>query len=275
MIPKIIHQTWRAVELPKVFEKIYEANKKLNSDCEFRLWRHSPSPDADIDDFLKKEYPDIYEYFCKAQFGVQKADIARIAILYHYGGVYYDLDILGLKPLRTLIDFDSDNTAYMALEPAEQTKKIFGSDNVLCNAFIAAPAKHPLFKKALEEVKALVNRHGDNAYKVFNAFGADLIAKSIQSLKVEGSSASIKFINRNLVYPINDPKFTDLPTSAAEAEMIKKGNYGDAYLVHYWIHSDFESKELLEKFDYKDSETLHENILRFFRELYPNNNLLK
>lgn len=270
MIPKIIHQTWRATELPSVFQNIYDTNKQLNSDFEYRIWRHSPAPDADIDEFLKKEYPDIFECFAKAQFGVQKADIARIAILYHYGGIYYDLDILGIKPLRTLIDFDTE-CVYMALEPAEQTKKIFGSDNVLCNAFIATPPKHPLFKKALDEVKALVQRHGDNAYKVFNAFGADLISKSIQSL--DGSP--VKYLNRKLVYPINDPKFTDLPSSAAEAEMIKKGDYGNAYLVHYWIHSDFESKELLEKFNYKDNESIHQNVLRFFRELYPNNNHLQ
>ena len=267
MIPKIIHQTWRATELPSVFQNIYDANKKLNPDFEYRLWKHSPAPDADIDEFIKKEYPDIYEIFAKAQYGVQKADIARIAILYHYGGVYYDLDILSIKPLDTLIDFDA-KCVHMALEPAEQTQKLFGSDMVLCNAFIATPAKHPLFKNALETMKAIVKQHGDNIYKIFNAFGADLISKSMQSLNL---SENVRFINRKLVYPINDPKFTDLPSSAAEAEMLKSGKYESAYLVHYWIHSDFESKELLEKFDYKDDENIHQNIIRFFRLLYPNN----
>lgn len=271
MIPKIIHQTWRARELPSIFQKIYDENKRLNPDFEFKIWRHSPCPDADIDEFLMKEYPDIYKCFEKAQFGVQKADIARIAILYHYGGIYYDLDILSIKPLKKLIDLEANNV-YMALEPAEQTQKIFGSDNVLCNAFIAAPPKHPLFKRALEEVMSLIQRHGDNAYKVFNAFGADLISKSMQS---DNLLNTCKFLNRKLIYPINDPKFTDLPSSAAEAEMIKKGNYGNAYLVHYWIHSDFESKELLEKFDYRYQDTIHQNILRFFRTLYPANNNLQ
>lgn len=267
MIPKIVHQTWRSDSLPSIFQKINEANKKMNTAFEFKIWSHKPGP-PDIDEFIKKEYPDIYDIFNDAKYGVQKADIARIAILYHYGGVYIDLDILSLKKLEELVDFDSDNV-YMALEPAEQTKRIFGSDKVLCNAFIVTPPKHPLFKQALEEVKNLVKRHNTAVYNVFNAFGADLISKSMQT--DENILKSVKFVNRQLVFPINDPKFSDLSTSGSEAEMIKAGDYKGAYMVHYWIHSDFESKELLEKFVYNDDENIHKNVLRFFRELYPNN----
>lgn len=271
MIPKIIHQTWRADSIPSVFQKINEQNKEKNQDFEFKLWTHAPGSPV-IDEFIKKEYPDIYDIFNKCKYGVQKADIARIAILYHYGGIYLDLDILCLKKFDDLIDFNTDSV-YCALEPAEQTKRIFNSDNVLCNAFFATPAKNPLFKQALVEVRNLINRHGDAVYQVFNAFGADLISKSMQSN--DQILKSCKFVNRKLVYPINDPKFTDLPSSATEASMIKNGNYGDAYLVHYWIHSDFESKELLDKFQYDNTDDIHHNVLRFFRQVYPNNNLLK
>lgn len=270
MIPKIIHQTWRSDSLPTVFQKIHDANKNINPGFDFKLWTHSPGP-PDIDEFIRREYPDIYEIFCKAQFGVQKADIARIAILHHFGGIYFDLDILCLKSLRSLIEFDSNNV-YMALEPSDQTKRIFNSDNVLCNAFIVTPPKHPLFEQALREMKNLVSNHGDSVYKVFNVFGADLISKSMHFNDIK---SQCKFINRKLIYPINDPKFTDLPSSVEEASMIKSGNYGNAYMVHFWIHSDFESKELLEKFEYQENEDINQNVLRFFRQLYPSNtNLL-
>jgi hypothetical protein len=45
--------------------------------------------------------------------------------------------------------------------------------------------------------------------------------------------------------------------------------------VHYWIHSDFESKELLEKFQYDDTQDIHKNILKFFKQLYPDHKLLQ
>ena len=42
-------------------------------------------------------------------------------------------------------------------------------------------------------------------------------------------------------------------------------------MVHYWIHSDFESKELIDKFEYDKNKNIHDNMIKFFRELYPNN----
>ena len=266
MIPRTIHQTWRDDTLPVLFDKIKEHNENMNENFEFKLWAHSPGP-PDIDEFIKREYADIYPIFEKTKYGVQKADIARIAILHHFGGVYFDLDILCLKPIQDLIDFNTNNV-YVALEPSEQTKKIFNKENLLCNAFIAAPAKHPLFKEALEQIKHLYKTHGDALYNIFNAFGADLIAKCMSNDEIFNSC---KFINRKLLYPINDPKLPDLPSSADDIRMIRSGDFGQAYAVHFWIHSDFESKELLEKFEYNNDASIHQNIYEFFKKLYPTN----
>lgn len=266
MIPKIIHQTWRSRNLPELFQNIYEHNKTLNNDFEFKLWSHSPG-EPDIDEFIKKEYNDIYHIFSRAKMGVQKADIARLVILYHYGGIYFDLDILCLKKLNTLIDFDTDY-AYMALEPKEQCMKLFGNDNILCNAFIAVPPKHPLIKEAIESIKSLFLKNGDNIYNIFNIFGADMLSNSMKNTDI---FSTCKFIKRELIYPINDPKFKDLPSSSNDVAMLKSGNYGDSYMVHYWIHSDFESKELLETFCYDNTKNVHQNIVTFFQKLYKEN----
>jgi hypothetical protein len=270
MIPKIVHQTWRSDQLPSIFENIRKQNKELNHDFEFKLWCHTPGP-PDIDEFIKKEYYDIYHIFSRTKYGVQKADIARLAILHHYGGIYFDLDMMCIKPLQGLFEFNTDYV-YMAMEPAEQTKKLFNSDKILCNAFIAAPAKHPLFKEAMEEIKKLFHKHGDFIYNSFNIFGSDLLAKCMEN---KNMIRNVKFINRGLVYPINDPKFSDLSTSMNEVAMLKAADYGQAYMVHYWIHSDFESKELLEKFQYDDTQDIHKNILKFFKQLYPDHKLLQ
>lgn len=270
MIPKIVHQTWRSDKLPTLFDKIYDINKSLNKNFEFKIWSHTPGP-PDIDDFIKKEYNDIYDIFSRTKYGVQKADIARLAILYHYGGIYFDLDIMCLKSLEESVDLNTD-LLYMALEPAEQTKKLFNNDNMLCNAFIATPPKHPLFKQAIEEIKRLYTNHGDNIYNTFNIFGSDLLAKCMQNNDI---FRQCKFINRKLIYPINDPKFVDLPTTQSELQMLKSGNYNDAYMIHYWIHSDFESKELLEKFNYDNSKDIHQNIIQFFKQLYPHHKYIQ
>ena len=269
MIPKTIHQTWKTNSPFKIFTKIMEHNKGLNKDYEFKLW-HQEDGEYNVEAFLKKEYEDIWQIYEKCKFGVQKADIIRLVLIYHYGGVYIDMDMLCLKSLDDLIDF-GDNNFYVSMEPREQTKKLYNDENVICNAFLAAPAKHPVLNQALEQIRKIHRVHGDAIFAVFNVFGGDLLAKAV----LVENSKDCKFVNRKLVYPINDPKFDDLTCSADDAIMLRKGTYDKAYLVHYWIHSNFESRDLLEKFDYDDKESIHHNVYTFFKKLYTDNRHLQ
>lgn len=270
MIPRSVHQTWRSSELPKLFDKIYERNKVVNNNYDFKVWSHLPG-NPDIDNFLKREYPDIYDIYEKTKFGVQKSDIARLILLYHYGGVYIDLDILCFKSFDNIIDTQSDNV-YLCMEPNQQTKAIFNKENVLCNAFIATPARHEIFKQAIAEIKSIYNQHGDSIFKIFNCFGSDLLTKAIHVS--DKNYDSCKFVKRELIFPICDPKLEQLDTHKKDIEMLKVGKYGNIAMIHYWVHSDFESKELLENFDYKENQTIEANIYVFFKELYKNSKCL-
>ena len=81
MIPKIIHHTWRANNLPEIFDKLLINNKKINSDFEFKLWTHEPAK-PEIEILIKNKFPELYNVYSKCKMGVQKADIGRLVILY-------------------------------------------------------------------------------------------------------------------------------------------------------------------------------------------------
>lgn len=270
MIPKIVHQTWRSSELPVLFRKIQTHNTEKMSNFEFKLWSHSPgAPDIDI--FIEKEYPELYEIYKKTKYGVQKADIARLAILHKFGGVYFDLDILCLKNIDNLIDLESDYM-FIAMEPSIQTKSIFNKENMLCNAFIAIPANHSITKTALGKIVEIYKQNGDSIFNTFNCFGSDIVTSSIMT---DDNFEKCKFVKRDLLYPISDPKLQSLPTCKSDIEKLKIGNYDDSFMVHYWIHSDFESKEKIENFIYDSSCDIHMNVYRFFQNLYTDNEYLK
>lgn len=268
MIPKIIHQTWRSKTLPDVLENIYIHNKSINPDFEFNLWSHAPG-EPEIDNFLEKEYPELYNIFKKTKFGVQKGDIARLAILYHYGGIYIDLDILCIKSFDKLIDFNSDKLK-MAYEPPEQTIKIFNTHYSLCNAFVAVPKEHPILKFAMDGIISNYNKYGDILFNKFDVFGGGFIQNIINA--VPNMSSKVDIINHDNVFPINDPKFVDLPCSRRDWERLKSGYYGGkAILVHYWIHCDFEGQRIIDKFKCDKNKSIHTNLFEFFCELYPEN----
>jgi mannosyltransferase OCH1-like enzyme len=100
-IPKIIHQTWKTKEIPyHVYKKEWiNSWREFHPDWEYRLWT-----DEDNRRFIEKEYPwflDIYDHYPREIF---RADAVHYFILYHYGGLYVDLDYVCLKNIEPLLN---------------------------------------------------------------------------------------------------------------------------------------------------------------------------
>jgi mannosyltransferase OCH1-like enzyme len=132
-IPKIIHQTWKTNHLPDNFEKWSAEIKRLHPDWEYKLWT-----DEDNRDFIKENYSwflDTYDNYDK---NIKRVDAVRYFILYHYGGVYIDMDMTTLKNLDPIME---DGTAIFGYQLSDKNK-----DGSIANAFMACPPKHSLFK---------------------------------------------------------------------------------------------------------------------------------
>jgi hypothetical protein len=269
MIPKIIHQTWKSNNLPIIFQKIYDYNKSTNDNFEYMLWTDDNSG-LYIDEFIKKEYPKIYEIYQKIELGVQKSDIARLAILHYYGGIYIDLDILLLKNIENLFDYNLDKL-YFALEPKEQSIFLWEKDNYICNAFFACSPKNILVGKMLDSIVDIYEKFGDVIFNKFNVFGSDIFKFIAASANALNLSDKYSILDRKLIYPINDIKLDTLDCSLDDLKKLKLGDYGDSFMVHLWIHSNFEGKNMLYTFNYNEKIDIHKNIYNFFKEMYPNN----
>uniref|UniRef100_A0A6C0DR43 Glycosyltransferase n=1 Tax=viral metagenome TaxID=1070528 RepID=A0A6C0DR43_9ZZZZ len=104
MIPKRIIQIWKTWtnKNPSMFKKYSDSLKKMNPTYEYLFFK-----DLEIDDFLKKEYPDYYDTYNRLPLNIQKVDFFRYIAIYHFGGFYFDLDIMALQPLDDLLKYDS------------------------------------------------------------------------------------------------------------------------------------------------------------------------
>jgi hypothetical protein len=266
MIPKIIHQTWfdNNKTLPIIFDKMIQESKKINQNYEFKLWT-----DANIEDFLSNNYKKLYEIYSKNILGVQKSDLARLAILHYYGGIYIDLDILLLKNLDDLFDFNK-NILYISYEPKEQTKYVWNNENYICNAFFACNKNNIIIENIIQTIIHIYNLHGDKIFNQFNIFGSNLYMKILDST----DKSLYNIIETDKIFPISDIKL-ELNSAIQDFDKIKSGNYHyDSYMVHYWIHSNFEAKNIIYNFKYNDDYTIHKNLGLFFQEMYPTNKII-
>jgi len=97
-IPKIIIQTWKTQTVPLKYKTMVDSLRNLNPDYEYKFFS-----DNDIDEFLKKNYPDYYMTYAKLPIKIQKIDFFRYIAVYHFGGFYFDLDMKGLQPLDEIV----------------------------------------------------------------------------------------------------------------------------------------------------------------------------
>ena len=266
MIPKIIHQTWfdNNKTLPTIFDKMIQESKKINQNFEFKLWT-----DDNIEEFLSNNYKELYEIYSKNILGVQKSDLARLAIIHYYGGIYIDLDILILKNLNDLFDFNK-NLLYISYEPNEQTKYVWNIENYICNAFFACNKNNIIIENIIKNIIILYNTYGQKIFNKFNIFGSNLYMKIL-----ELSDKSLYcIIETNKIFPISDIKL-ELNSAIQDFNKIKTGKYNnDSYMVHYWIHSNFEAKNIIYNFKYNDKYTIHQNLGLFFEKMYPTNKII-
>jgi len=188
-------------------------------------------------------------------------------IVYHYGGIYIDLDILLLKDIDNIIDFSKDRFN-ISLEPSEQTKMLYNTDFYICNAFFASNKNNKFLYKLLFTIPKIIDERGNNIFDFFNVFGGGYIYEAYSN----NTQEDINIIyDRELIYPINDLKLENLITCARDWNSVKNGKYpSDPVMIHYWIHGDFESKHLLNVFKPDINYDIHNNMFSFFNILYNN-----
>ncbi|KDQ64610.1 glycosyltransferase family 32 protein [Jaapia argillacea MUCL 33604] len=99
-VPRILHQTWKSETLPARWKTISQACREMMPDYEYMLWT-----DASSREFIAEHYPWFLDTFDNYIYPIQRADAIRYFVLYHYGGVYMDLDMGCLRRMDPLLAY--------------------------------------------------------------------------------------------------------------------------------------------------------------------------
>jgi hypothetical protein len=131
-IPKNIFLCYKNKNIPSY---IIPTWKKLNPEYNIELY-----DDNDCINFLRtnygQEYVDIFNYI---QDGPIKGDFWRVCVLYIRGGVYSDVDVMPIVPIRDFLDKDATFLTCTSV-----------MGDLLNPHFIICPAKDPIIKSAVD-----------------------------------------------------------------------------------------------------------------------------
>ena len=138
MIPKIIHQVYGIFQdnkpMPNEWKEYSKILKKIYPNWKYKLWNYESCLDL-----LKNHYPWFLKTYNEYKYPIQRADAIRPFILYHYGGIYFDMDFVCIKNIS---EYFNKNGVYIC-ESAH-----FG----LSNSLMASSKNHLFWKNVIEEM---------------------------------------------------------------------------------------------------------------------------
>lgn len=134
-IPKIIHQIWIGNSVPEKFKSYQNSWKLYHPDWEYRLWTQK--------DIESMEWYNA-ELIHQSRNPGEISDIMRYEILYHYGGVYIDMDFECLAPLN---DLHKKYDFYIGIQPLDSGLVQLGI------GIIGSIPGHPLLLRAMTQLR--------------------------------------------------------------------------------------------------------------------------
>ena len=137
-IPLVFHRTWKSGEIPEKWREIHQHCLDINQDFDVIIWT-----DEMIYNFIKQNYPWFYSIFIDYPYHIQRVDVARYFLLYHFGGVYLDMDAQCITPFKDLLhDMEPTETVLMPMTD------IYG----VTNSFMASAPKSKYFEYVIYEL---------------------------------------------------------------------------------------------------------------------------
>lgn len=187
-IPQIIHQTYKTRELPDPWKKTPDSWKRNHPNWKYIFWN-----DKKCRALVAKHFPAFLKIFDEYPYPIQRADTVRYMMLYTYGGLYADLDMMAKKPTDDL--FYHDANVYLLTTP---------NTGIVTNCFMASKRKSKFWIHVLETMRVIaIDPNPLWATKhviVMNTTGPSMLQKAYESYTA-GKEESIHILPQSYIFP--------------------------------------------------------------------------
>jgi hypothetical protein len=143
-IPKRIIQTDKHRDLPLLARAASMNLRLLNPDFEYLFF-----DDGQVEEFINTEFPQYRPVIDSFSVRIQRYDLFRYLAIYHFGGFYFDTDVLLASPLEDLLGFGCV-FPFERLGVNRFLVKEYGMDWQVGNYAFGAAAGHPFLAAIIE-----------------------------------------------------------------------------------------------------------------------------
>jgi len=143
-IPRRIIQTDKTTDLPILARAATMNLRLLNPDFEYLFF-----DDAQVEEFIDAEFPQYRPVVNSFPVRIQRYDLFRYLAVYHFGGFYFDTDVLLASPLEDLLGCGCV-FSFERLGINRFLSTTYGMDWEVGNYAFGASAGHPFLEAIIE-----------------------------------------------------------------------------------------------------------------------------
>lgn len=219
-VPSLIHQTWKNECIPGEYQAFVRTWHIHHPQWEHRLWT-----DAENRNFIATQFPEFLPCYGAYRQPIQRADAIRYFLLYHFGGMYVDLDVECLQPVDQVL---RGATCVIGAEPEAHAQR-HGRTKILSNAWMAAAPGHPFFKAIIDRLPEFA-QGANGKQPVLNSTGPFMLTEVYEDFAAKESVTVLppKYFN---------PLTMDQADQWRRTGEMPSGLLNDAYAVHYHVGS--------------------------------------
>ena len=197
MIPRLVHQIYwgfndNGVEL-KDIKEYKDATDQTELYCLMNNIKYKMWSKKDIELLLVDKYSEYIDLYNEFRYDIQRADFIRYIILYEYGGIYIDCDVVFIKNFIPYDIFDRD---YFFVK----------NMGVIYNAIIGSKKYNNIFKLILNEIEMSIHKQDKDIYKKWKG---RLVFQTTGQYMLKRVLKNDKNILTNLIETKNDKKKID------------------------------------------------------------------
>jgi len=213
-IPGLLHRIWIGPRVFPPFKDLrwIESFEKENSDFTPLVWK-----DADVRKLILEKYPEYEGVYSGYRLNIQRADLARYLVLYEYGGMYADLDMSAVRPVRGLVENFPKKGFFSFVEIVLSEKRALeigegepirkegqrrgwneiaeDQERIASYAFLCAPG-HPVMLEILKEAGRRAGLPVKRQYDVYYTTGPDLFTTVVH--RCMGDGFDVTMIDKNM-----------------------------------------------------------------------------
>ena len=213
LIPRTFHAIWMGDKMPKEYVAFRQSWLRLHPGWTLREWNEENMPPL----VNQRAFDEVRTYS-------EKSDIARVELLYNYGGVYVDADFECFKNIEELI---GSSTLWVGQD----------EDDRITGSIMGAVAGHGFLEKVMSAIPGSIRDHA--AEGPVSTTGPALLDRIYKSCRAAGDPVP-DVMPRELFFPYR-----------GDERHRRYEVFPDAYAAHHWggsWHTNYDSpKEVVRR----------------------------